>query len=130
MAARTDRGPVRPPVGDRTPARPVAASASRGGRINVNRSVPPPAVVPVLAYRDVRAAAAFLTAAFDFDLCRRASRSQMAVDADGAVVVADAGSDRPSERGGHRHLVRVRVEDVDAEFARARDQGALVIDDR
>lgn len=54
----------------------------------------------------------------------------MAVDADGAVVVADAGSDRPSERGGHRHLVRVRVEDVDAEFARARDQGALVIDDR
>ena len=98
----------------------------------MNRSVPPPTVVPVLAYRDVRAGVAFLTAAFGFEERTRIGedhRAQMAVGADGAVIVADAGSDRrPPQLGGHSHLVRVRVEDVDAAFARARDQGAVVIE--
>ena len=34
--------------------------------MKVNRSVPPPTVVPVLVYPDVRAAVTFLTAAFGF----------------------------------------------------------------
>jgi uncharacterized glyoxalase superfamily protein PhnB len=34
--------------------------------MRVNRSVPPPTVVPVLVYPDVRAAVAFLSAAFGF----------------------------------------------------------------
>lgn len=100
--------------------------------MRMNRSVPPPTVVPVLVYRDVRAAVAFLTAAFGFEERTRIGedhRAQMAVGADGAVIVADAGSDRPPpQRGGHSHVVRVRVEDVDAAFARARDQGAVVIE--
>ena len=34
--------------------------------MRINRSVPPPTVVPVLVYPDVRAAVAFLSAAFGF----------------------------------------------------------------
>lgn len=63
--------------------------------MRVNRSVPPPSVVPVLVYPDVRAAVAFLTAAFGFVERTRVGddhRVQMAVGADGAVIVADVGS--------------------------------------
>lgn len=97
-----------------------------------NRSVPPPTVVPVLVYRDVRAAVAFLSSAFGFEERTRIGedhRAQLAVGADGAVIVADAGNDRrPPTAGGHSHLVRVRVDDVDAAFARAREQGAVVLE--
>lgn len=100
--------------------------------MKVNRSVPPPTLVPVLVYPDVRAAVAFLTAAFGFEERTRIGedhRAQMAVGADGAVIVADARSDRrPPLPGGHSHLVRVRVADVDAAFARARDHGAVVLE--
>jgi uncharacterized glyoxalase superfamily protein PhnB len=100
--------------------------------MRVNRSVPPPTVVPVLVYPDVRAAVAFLSAAFGFVERTRigeSHRAQLAVGADGAVIVADAGSDRrPPQPGGVTHLVRVRVADVDAAFARARDQGAVVLE--
>jgi uncharacterized glyoxalase superfamily protein PhnB len=100
--------------------------------MRVNRSVPPPTVVPVLVYPDVRAAVAFLSAAFGFVERTRigeSHRSQLAVGADGAVIVADAGSDRrPPQPGGVTQLVRVRVADVDAAFARARDQGAVVLE--
>ena len=48
---------------------------------------------------------------------------------DGAVVVVDVGSDRVApDGGGSTHLVKVRVPDVDAAFARACDQGAQVIE--
>ena len=100
--------------------------------MKVNRSVPPPTVVPVLVYPDVRAAVAFLTAAFGLEERTRIGeghRAQMAVGTDGAVIVADAGADRrPPQPGGHSHLVRVRVADVDAAFARARDHGAVVLE--
>lgn len=100
--------------------------------MKVNRSVPPPTVVPVLVYPDVRAAVEFLTAAFGFEERTRIGedhRAQMAVGADGAVIVADTGSDRrPPQPGGHSHSVRVRVADVDAAFTRARDHGALVLE--
>ena len=100
--------------------------------MKINRSVPPPTVVPVLVYRDVRAAVAFLAAAFGFEERTRIGedhRAQMAVGADGAVIVADAGSDRrPPQLGGHSHLVRVRVENVEVAFARARDHGAVVLE--
>ncbi len=57
-------------------------------------------------------------------------RSQLRVGADGAVVVADVGSDRAAPDGrGHAHLIKVRVPDVDAAFARAREGGARVIED-
>lgn len=100
--------------------------------MKVNRSVPPPTVVPVLSYPDVGAAVAFLTGAFGFVERTRIGgnhRSQLAVGDDGAVIVADAsGGRRPPSEGGVTHSVRVRVADVDAAFARARDHGAVVIE--
>jgi len=100
--------------------------------VKVNRSVPPPTVVPVLVYPDVRAAVTFLTAAFGFVERTRigdSHRAQLAVGEDGAVIVADVGGDRRApEAGGVTHVVRVRVADVDVAFARARDQGAVVLE--
>ena len=97
-----------------------------------NRSVPPPTVVPVLVYPDVRAAVTFLTAAFGFVERTRigeSHRAQMAVGDDGAVIIADVGGDRRApDSGGVTHVVRVRVADVDDAFARARDQGAIVVE--
>jgi uncharacterized glyoxalase superfamily protein PhnB len=100
--------------------------------MKVNRSVPPPTVVPVLVYPDVRAAVTFLTAAFGFVERTRigeSHRAQLAVGEDGAVIIADVGGDRRApESGGATHVVRVRVADVDDEFARARDHGAVVLE--
>ena len=76
--------------------------------MKVNRSVPPPTVVPVLVYPDVRAAVTFLTAAFGFVERTRigeSHRAQLAVGEDGAVIIADGGGDRrASEPGGFRDV--------------------------
>jgi uncharacterized glyoxalase superfamily protein PhnB len=100
--------------------------------MKVNRSVPPTTVVPILVYPDVRAAVTFLTAAFGFIERTRiggSHRAQLAVGDDGAVIIADVGGERCSpQSGGVTHLVRVRVADVDAAFARARDHGAVVLE--
>lgn len=98
-----------------------------------NRSAPPATVTPVLVYPDVRAAVAWLEAAFGFEERVRigdSHRAQMSVGADGAVVVADVGGERIAPIGpGRPHLIKVRVPDVDTAFARARDQGARVVED-
>ena len=100
--------------------------------MRVNRSVPPTTVVPILVYPDVRAAVAFLTAAFGFVERTRIGenhRAQMAIGQDGAVIVADASSDRrPPQPGTITHATRVRVDDVDAAFERARNHGAVVVE--
>jgi uncharacterized glyoxalase superfamily protein PhnB len=100
--------------------------------VRINRAVPPPSVVPVLVYPDVRAAVSFLAAAFGFVERTRIGenhRAQLAVGDDGAVIVADVGGERrPPRPGGVTHLVRIRVADVDAAFARARDHGAVVLE--
>ncbi|MDA8261386.1 MAG: VOC family protein [Actinomycetota bacterium] len=97
-----------------------------------NRSVPPPTVVPVLVYPDVVAAVAFLSAAFGFVERTRIGeghRAQLAIGEEGAIIVADKGAGRvPPQPGGLTHLVRVRVNDVEAAFARARDHGAKVVE--
>jgi uncharacterized glyoxalase superfamily protein PhnB len=96
-----------------------------------NRSAPPVTVVPVLMYADVRAAVAWLTSAFGFEERVRigqAHRAQLRVGADGAVVVAEVRGDQLAPSAGMvTHLVKVRVPDVDAAFARARDFGARVL---
>ena len=98
-----------------------------------NRAVPPATVVPVLSYPDVRAAVAFLTAAFGFAERTRIGedhRAQMAIGDDGAVIVAGARNDRrPPSPGGCSHAIRIRVGDVEAAFARAREHGAVVIEE-
>ncbi len=101
--------------------------------MQTNRSAPPATVTPVLVYPDVRAAVAWLEAAFGFEERVRigeAHRAQLRVGSDGAVVVADVGGDRAAPRGdGETHLIKVRVEDVDAAFERARDRGARVVEE-
>ncbi len=98
-----------------------------------NRSAPPATVTPVLFYPDVRAAVAWLEAAFGFEERVRigdAHRAQLRVGADGAIVVADAGgSQAPPTPDLVTHVIKVRVPDVDAAFARARDHGGEVLDE-
>jgi uncharacterized glyoxalase superfamily protein PhnB len=95
-----------------------------------NRSIPPSTVIPVLIYPDVRAAVAWLTAAFGFVEKVRIGddhRSQLSVG-DGAVIVADVrGEQQPPVAGQVTHLIKVRVDDVDGRFERARSHGAPVI---
>jgi uncharacterized glyoxalase superfamily protein PhnB len=99
--------------------------------VPTNRSAPPPTITPVLVYPDVRAAVAFLEAAFGFTETVRigdAHRSQMRVGTDAAVVVADDGGDRsPVAPGVVTHEVKLRVDDVDEAVARARRAGAVVV---
>ncbi len=98
-----------------------------------NRSAPPATVTPVLVYQDVRAAVDWLASALGFEERVRIGdnhRAQLRVGADGAVVVADANYGRVAPSGeGETHLIKVRVADVDAAFARAREHGAIVVEE-
>ena len=98
-----------------------------------NRSAPPATVTPVLVYPDVRAAVAWLDGAFGFEERVRIGddhRAQLRVGADGSVVVADVRNRQVAPSGGVvTHVVKVRVEDVDAACARARDFGASVLEE-
>lgn len=98
-----------------------------------NRSAPPATVTPVLIYPDVRAAVDWLESAFGFGERVRIGedhRAQLRVGTDGAVVVADVhGAQVAPERGVVTHLIKVRVEDVDAAFARARDAGGRILEE-
>jgi uncharacterized glyoxalase superfamily protein PhnB len=98
-----------------------------------NRSAPPATVAPVLVYEDVPAAVAWLESAFAFGERVRIGdghRAQLRVGSDGAVVVAEAGADRVAPSGGGvTHIIKVRVADVDAAFARAREAGARVVEE-
>jgi uncharacterized glyoxalase superfamily protein PhnB len=97
-----------------------------------NRSVPPPTVIPVLVYPDVREAVAWLAAAFGFVERTRIGedhRAQLSIGDDGAMIVADVGGERwPPSGGVVTHELKVRVDDVAARYGRARDHGARVIE--
>jgi uncharacterized glyoxalase superfamily protein PhnB len=99
--------------------------------MTTNRSAPSATVIPVLVYPDVRAAVAWLTAAFGFRERVRIGaghRAQLQVGADGAVIVAEArGEKQPPQPGQVTHEVKIRVDDVDAAFERARGLGATVL---
>jgi uncharacterized glyoxalase superfamily protein PhnB len=94
-----------------------------------NRSIPAATVIPVLTYPDVRAAVAWLEAAFGFAERVRIGedhRAQLAFG-DGAVIVADGHNERVPPRSGEiTHSVMVRVDDVDAHCERARRNGARI----
>jgi uncharacterized glyoxalase superfamily protein PhnB len=95
-----------------------------------NRSIPSATVVPVLIYPDVRAAVAWLGAAFGFVERVKIGedhRSQLSVG-DGAVIVGDVRHDRvPPRPGESTHAVLVRVDDVNAHCERARAHGAEIL---
>jgi uncharacterized glyoxalase superfamily protein PhnB len=100
--------------------------------VKPNRSVPPATVVPILIYSDVRAAVTWLRGAFGFRERVRigeSHRAQLSIGDDGAVIVAEPRGDQfPPDCGRVSHLIRVRVDDVAAHHAHARDFGAHVID--
>ncbi|HEY7016715.1 MAG TPA: VOC family protein [Streptosporangiaceae bacterium] len=95
-----------------------------------NRSIPASTVIPVLVYPDVRAAVAWLSAAFGFAERLQIGenhRSQLSVG-DGAVIVADVHGDRrPPNPGEVTHSVTVRVADARAHCERAREHGARIL---
>ena len=96
-----------------------------------NRSIPRATVIPVLVYPDVRAAVGWLSEAFGFQERVRIGadhRSQLQIGADGAVIVADVRREQqPPQAGVVTHLLKVRVQDVDAQLERARRHGARVL---
>ena len=93
-----------------------------------NRSAPPQTIVPVLTCRDVRAAVTWLEAAFGFEERVRIGESHRAQLSfgDAAVVLTDPGNGRTPPGEGVCHLVKLRVDDVDAAFARACVAGGVV----
>jgi uncharacterized glyoxalase superfamily protein PhnB len=101
--------------------------------VRFNRSTPPPTVVPVLVYPDVRDAVAWLSEVFGFVERVRigeSHRAQMSIGPDGAVIVADFAGDRhPPVVGVCCHQIRVRVEDVDSLFGRVAVSGARVVEE-
>jgi uncharacterized glyoxalase superfamily protein PhnB len=101
--------------------------------MSFNRSAPPATVTPVLPYPDVREAVAWLNAAFGFEERVRIGeghRAQLRVGTDGSVVVTEASGDRVLPTAGSvTHEIKIRVDDVDEAFARARDAGAIVVDE-
>jgi uncharacterized glyoxalase superfamily protein PhnB len=96
-----------------------------------NRSMPSATVIPVLIYPDVREAVAWLSAAFGFVERLQIGedhRSQLRVGGGGAVIVGDVHGDRRAPvPGPSSHAVTVRVEDVTAHCARAREHGAEIL---
>ena len=88
-----------------------------------NRSIPESVVMPVLVYPDVRAAVAWLGAAFGCVERLRIGdhRAQLALG--GGHLVA---TDGPAH-GSARSLVLVRVADVDAHCRRAEQAGARIV---
>jgi uncharacterized glyoxalase superfamily protein PhnB len=98
--------------------------------VKQNRSIPASGVVPVLVYPDVRAAVAFLEAAFGFEERVRIGEEHRAQlrHGDGGLIVRDVRHEaRPPHADGHSHEVLVRVEDAGAHCERARAAGATIL---
>lgn len=100
--------------------------------MTANRSMPPGAIIPELAYADVRVAAAWLCRAFGFrERLRIGDHRIQLVHGGGSVVVTDGAARRPA--GGAAlaadpsHSVMVRVDDARAHFERARAAGAHLL---
>jgi uncharacterized glyoxalase superfamily protein PhnB len=95
--------------------------------MNQNRSIPRATVIPVLAYPDAGAAAAWLCEAFGFTVRLRVDTHRVQLNVgEGAVIVREL---RPYEAEvalGLGHNTTVRIEDVDAHCTRARDYGAEI----
>jgi uncharacterized glyoxalase superfamily protein PhnB len=93
-----------------------------------NRSMPDFAVLPVLNYRDVRGAVAWLCRAFGARERLRIGehRAQMIIG-DGAFVVASFQGMGIAPQDAPRHSVLVRIGDVDAHMKHAAEFGARIL---
>jgi uncharacterized glyoxalase superfamily protein PhnB len=97
-----------------------------------NRSIPSSAVVPVLAYPDVREAVAWLHAVFGFRerLQIADHRAQLIIGDSGAMIVAEYidRERRPQAGADHvSHQIMVRVKDVAAHFEHVRSCGGEIL---
>lgn len=109
---------------------PVVRMCGLDGGMRSNRSIPQATVIPVLTYPNVREAVAWLDASFGFVERVRIGedhRAQLSVG-DGAVIVADTGGNRAApDPGVITHSTIVRVVDVEAQYDRAKAQGAVIV---
>ena len=93
-----------------------------------NRSVPSATVIPELAYADVLTAAAWLCRAFGFqERLRIGDHRVQLLTGEGAIVVMDRSREPSPDAAPRGHAVLVRVESVDAHYARAVAAGAEVL---
>lgn len=92
-----------------------------------NRSIPRSTVIPVLAYPDVTAAAAWLCGAFGFNVRLRIGNHRVQLNVgDGAVTVREMRQADVNAPFGVGCSITVRIEDIDAHCHRARDHGARI----
>ena len=88
-----------------------------------NRSMPPGAIIPELAYPDVLAAAAWLCETFGFQERLRIASHRVQLVFGGASIVA---VELPPQ-GAAMDSVMVRVDSVDAHCTRATQHGARIV---
>src|SRR5580698_1131157 len=92
-----------------------------------NRSMPRATVIPVLAYPDVNLAATWLCDAFGFSVRLRIGNHRVQLNVgDGAVTVREMRDGEANAALGVGCSITVRVEDIEAHCAHARDHGAQV----
>ena len=91
--------------------------------MNLNHCIPPSSVIPEVAYPDVNEGAAWLNAAFGFELRSRIAnhRIQMMFGRSGLVVTERRDGD------ARRSSLMLRVDDADAYCARAASQGGTIV---
>lgn len=93
--------------------------------METNLSMPRAQIIPELAYSDVPAATQWLANAFGFSIRLRIGTHRAQLEfGTGAVVVRQG--EAPVPGVSPSHLIMVRVEDVDAHYARALSVGAQV----
>jgi uncharacterized glyoxalase superfamily protein PhnB len=96
----------------------------------VNRSMPAVTIIPVLVYPDLPAAIAWLCQALGFSERLRIGnhRAQLSFGTGATVVVQSEPPSRSasSEPAAQTSSIMVRVEDVDAHYARAQQYGARI----
>ncbi len=90
-----------------------------------NRSAPPCVVVPVVAYPDVAAAAAWLEAAFGFRVRLRIGNHRVQMWFQSACLVL--GEEGEKKEWARRSSVLLRVPDIDALCTRAVAHGARLL---
>ena len=128
-AVREAIGRARPLIagfGDSVTTEPVGgvgmASAATG---MLNRSMPPGAIIPELAYADVDTAAAWLCDTFGLSERLRIGNHRRQLVYQGESIVATGGGE--DAVAGARHSIMMRVADVDIHYARVKASGAKIL---
>jgi uncharacterized glyoxalase superfamily protein PhnB len=91
-----------------------------------NRSIPNAAVIPELAYAEVASAAKWLCEHFGFQERLRIADHRMQLNVgEGAVIVTQ--SESASSEMDTAHSVLVRIENIDAHYAKVVSKGVRII---